>query len=159
MAEQFFPLFAQADGLLAVGCRFSQLTTGSWTLKPPPIAQTALGAKAVHPNRKVVAVVGDGGLQMSALELATAVQEKLATVVLPIYDECLTLIKATQERRYSGRYIAVDLKNPDFELLARAFGVRYWRADDEAALECALREALATDVPALVEVRAQMQGP
>ncbi len=262
MADQFSPLFAQADGLLAIGCRFSQLTTGSWTLRPPPLARididpseisrhypveigiladarmaledllsrlpaaarapwtaipsrgepwtlpgidvagplrrvlppdailaadvtrlgyilmaefpltskrtflhpagsvamgyalpAALGAKAAHPGRKVVAVVGDGGLQMSALELATAVQERLPMVVLLINDRCLTLIKATQERRFERRFIAVDLKNPDFELLARAFGVRYWRADNELTLESALTEALAAEVPALVEVQ------
>jgi acetolactate synthase-1/2/3 large subunit len=267
MAVQFSPLFAQADGLLAVGCRFSQLTTGSWTLRPPPLAQidvdageigrhypvefgivadarltlepvlaglptaaraawtaipsrgepwslpgidvvgplrwalpadailaadvtrlgyilmaefplaykrtflhpagavamgyalpAALGAKAAQPSRKVVAVVGDGGLQMSALEFASAVQEGLPVVVLLINDECLTLIKATQERRYARRFIAVDLKNPDFELLARSFGVRYWRAEDETALESALKEALAAEAPALVEVRLAPSG-
>jgi acetolactate synthase-1/2/3 large subunit len=267
MSEQFSPLFGRADGLLAVGCRFSQLATGSWTLRPPPLAQidvdvaeigrhypveagvvadarialeallaclpstgraawtvipprgepwllpgidlaeplrrtlpedgiiaadvtrlayilmaefplkckrtflhpagavamgyalpAALGAKAAFPSRKVVAVVGDGGLQMSALELATAIQEGLPVVVLLINDECLTLIKATQERQYGRRFIAVDLKNPDFELLARAFGVRYWRADDEEAVESALREALAAEVPALIEVRIKASG-
>ncbi len=90
---------------------------------------------------------------MSALELASAVQERLPVVVLLINDECLTLIKSTQERRYSQRFIAVDLHNPDFATLARAFGVGYWRADDELTLESALREALATEMPSLVEVR------
>jgi acetolactate synthase-1/2/3 large subunit len=113
----------------------------------------ALGAKAAFPDRKVVAVIGDGGLQMSALELATAVQESLPVVVLLINDECLTLIKETQERRYARRFIAVDLKNPDFGQLAKAFGVRYWRANDEDTLESALTEALAAETPALVEVR------
>jgi acetolactate synthase-1/2/3 large subunit len=112
----------------------------------------ALGAKAAFPDRKVVAVVGDGGLQMSALELASAVQEGLPVVVLLINDRCLTLIKATQQRRYAKRYIAVDLRNPDFAMLARSFGVSYWRADEEVTLEIALRDALAAEGPALVEV-------
>jgi acetolactate synthase-1/2/3 large subunit len=112
----------------------------------------ALGAKAAWPDRKVVAVVGDGGLQMSAMELATAVQEKLAVVTLLINDSCLTLIRATQDIRHEGRHIAVALQNPDFGLLTRSFGVRYWRADRDS-LESALEEALASDVPGLVEVR------
>src|SRR5262249_21286704 len=53
----------------------------------------ALGAKAAFPGRKVVAVVGDGGFLMSAMELATAVQEGLPVVVLLVNDSCLTLIK------------------------------------------------------------------
>jgi acetolactate synthase-1/2/3 large subunit len=263
MADYFSPLFRQSDGVLIIGCRLTQLTTGSWTLPLPesrvqidvdpaelgrhhpltlgvaadarrtlealleslpaadrpawaalpprgkpwrlpgmdlvgPIRRAlprdgivaaditrlayilmaelplecprtwlhpagavamgyalpaALGAKAAQPGRKVLAVAGDGGFQMSALELASAVQEGLPVVVLLVNDNCLTLIKATQERRYQGRFIGVDLRNPDFELLARAFGVRYWRAEDDDRLEAALAEAFAAEVPALVEVR------
>src|SRR5207244_8792587 len=74
----------------------------------------ALGAKAAFPGRPVLAVAGDGGFQMSAMELATAVQENLPVVVLLVNDSCLTLIKSTQERRYERRFIGVDLHNPDF---------------------------------------------
>jgi thiamine pyrophosphate-dependent acetolactate synthase large subunit-like protein len=257
------PLFTEADGLLAVGCRFTQLATGSWSLRlPPSVAQidvdadeigrhypvalpvvgdarlaleellprlpatprppwaparttgepwrlpgldllgplrralppdaivsadvtrlayllmadfpmnrprtflhpagsvamgfglpAALGAKAAYPDRKVVAVVGDGGFLMCGMELATAVQEQLPVVVLLVNDNSLTLIRATQERRYGGRFIGVDLRNPDFKTFAQAFGVRYARADSDDALERALREALAAEAPALVEVR------
>ena len=52
----------------------------------------ALGAKAAFPDRKVVAVVGDGGFLMSGMELATAVQERLPVVVLLVNDNSLTLI-------------------------------------------------------------------
>jgi acetolactate synthase-1/2/3 large subunit len=263
MEQLLSPLFSRADGLLAVGCRFTQLATGGWTLRPPaalaqvdidpaeigrhyPVTQgvaadarmtlqallaalpdaprapwakpepradpwrlpgldlvgplrralppdaivaadvtrlsyvlmarlpldrprcflhpagsvamaygipAALGAKAAFPDRPVVAVVGDGCFLMSAMELATAVQERLPVVVVLVNDSTLTLIKATQERRYAGRCIGVDLVNPDFAMLARAFGVAYRRADTDADFEAALREALALDAPALVEVR------
>jgi thiamine pyrophosphate-dependent acetolactate synthase large subunit-like protein len=113
----------------------------------------ALGAKAAYPDRKVVAVVGDGGFMMSGMELATAVQERLPVVVVLVNDNSLTLIRATQERRYGGRFIGVDLRNPDFEALSRAFGVRYWRADADDALERDLKDALKADAPALIEVR------
>jgi thiamine pyrophosphate-dependent acetolactate synthase large subunit-like protein len=113
----------------------------------------ALGAKVAFPDRPVLTVVGDGGFQMSALELASAVQERLPVVILLVNDDCLTLIKATQQRRYEERYIGVDLRNPDFGALARAFGVRYWRPDSEEGLERDLREALAAGEVGLVEVR------
>lgn len=113
----------------------------------------ALGAKAAFPERPVLAVAGDGGFQMSAMELATAVQENLPVVVLLVNDSCLTLIKSTQERRYERRFIGVDLDNPDFGLFARSFGVGYWRAGDERQLEEMLAEAFTSGRPALVEVR------
>jgi acetolactate synthase-1/2/3 large subunit len=112
----------------------------------------ALGAKAAFPDRPVVAVLGDGCFQMCGMELATAVQERLPVVTVVVNDGALTLIKAIQQRRYEGRYLGVDLHNPDFAMLARAFGVRYWRANDDATFETALREALAAGEPSLIEV-------
>src|SRR5919202_1689230 len=82
----------------------------------PRALPAALGARAAFPGRCVVAVVGDGGFLMSGMELATAVQERLPVVVVLVNDGSLTLIKAIQRRRYEGRYLGVDLLNPDFAL-------------------------------------------
>src|SRR5437870_1429978 len=112
----------------------------------------ALGAKTAFPERTVVAVVGDGCFLMSGMELATMVQEKLPIIVILVNDNSLTLIKQIQERRYEGRYLGVDLHNPDFAVFARAFGVRSWRANSDADFESALQEAVASKEPALIEV-------
>ena len=87
------------------------------------------------------------------LALATAVQERLPVIVVLINDHSLTLIKAIQERRYQSHFLGVDLLNPDFGLFAKAFGVRYWRADTDPAFESALREAIPSNEPALIEVQ------
>ena len=113
----------------------------------------ALGAKAAFSERTVVTVVGDGGFLMSGMELATAVQEKLPVIVILINDKCLTLIKAIQERRYEKRFLGVDLLNPDFGFFAKAFGVSCWRTDSDSTFESALREAVALNQPALIEVQ------
>ena len=112
----------------------------------------ALGAKAALPERAVVTVVGDGCFQMSGMELATAVQENLPVVVVLMNDRSLTLIKALQQHRYGGRYLGVDLRNPDFNLLAQAFGVRYWQATTAETLSAAVESAIACGEPALVEM-------
>src|SRR5262249_20134874 len=112
----------------------------------------ALGAKTAFPGRPVVAVVGDGCFLMSGMELATAVQEQLPIVIILVNDYCLTLIKAIQERKYQSRFFGVDLRNPDFGLLARSFGVRHWEATSERTFEAAVHEALACGEPALIEV-------
>lgn len=262
MADLMSPLFAESDGLLAVGCRFTQVSTGTWALKPPrALAQidvdpaefgrhypivvgvhsdarlalaallaalpaerrrpwavanpprqpwllggmdlcaalrralpqdavvvadvtqlayrmlvdfpaylprtflhpagavsmgyglpAALGARAALPDRAIVAVMGDGCFQMTGLELATAAQEGLPVVVVVVNDGSLSLIKAIQHRRYENRYIAVDLKNPDFGLFAQAFGCAHQRVDSEAGLERAVRDAVQLGRPALVEL-------
>jgi acetolactate synthase-1/2/3 large subunit len=113
----------------------------------------ALGVKAAFPDRTVVAVMGDGCFQMTGMELATAVQEKLPVVVILINDSTLSLIKAIQQRRYQGRFLGVDLVNPDFSAFARAYGIRSWQVDTDAAFEACLRQAIALDAPALIEVK------
>jgi acetolactate synthase-1/2/3 large subunit len=112
----------------------------------------ALGARAAYPDRTVVAIVGDGCFMMSGMELATAVQEKLPIVVVLVNDRSLSLIKSIQERRYENRFIGVDLLNPNFEMFARAFGVKFWRAKSEASFEQALREAIGCGDTAVIEV-------
>jgi acetolactate synthase-1/2/3 large subunit len=113
----------------------------------------AIGAKAAFPDRPVVAVVGDGCFQMTGMELATAVQERLPVVVLLVNDRGLTLIKLIQERRFQSRFIGVDLQNPDFGAFAKSFSVRYWTVDSEATLESSLRSAIECGESALVELR------
>jgi acetolactate synthase-1/2/3 large subunit len=90
---------------------------------------------------------------MSALELASAVQEDLPVVVLLVNDHCLSLIKSTQQRRYAERYIAVDLRNPDFDLLTRSFGADYRRVEGDEQLERGLREAFQAERTTVIEIR------
>jgi acetolactate synthase-1/2/3 large subunit len=261
MGSFFSPLWAEADGLLAVGCRFSQMCTGGWTMPLPPMlahididgselgrhyiptlaiqadAQAtlralladlpseqrrpwavppsrvtsplanldlvsvlrrtlprdaiiaadvtrltylmltsfpvyeprtflhpagfvamgyglpaALGAKAAFPEKTVVAIAGDGCFLMSGMELATAVEEKLPIIVVLVNDGSLSLIKSIQERRYEGRFLGVDLRNPDFQKLSAAFGVPHWQVETEASFERALQGAIQLGAPALIEV-------
>ena len=90
-----------------------------------------------------------GDLEAHTFEYA----ERLAANAPLSMEGAWLAIRATQERRYQGRCIAVDLRNPDFELFARAFGVDYWRAEDDGGLERALAEALASGRAGVVEVR------
>ena len=74
-------------------------------------------------------------------------------VLRSAFRRCLTLIKAIQERRYESRFLGVDLRNPDFELFAKSFGVPFWRTDSDSGFESALREAVASNQPGLIEVQ------
>lgn len=84
----------------------------------------AIGAALAAPSRRVVAVLGDGGLMMSALELATAARERIDLTVIVFNDASYGLIRQVQLADFGAAY-GTELRNPDFEALAGALGVEY----------------------------------
>ena len=113
----------------------------------------AVAAKALHPERPVVCLAGDGDFLMTGQELATAVQERLGVVFLVVNNGMYGTIRMHQERRYPGRVYATDLVNPDFVAYAHAFGARGALVERSEDFADALEEALDADGPALIELR------
>jgi acetolactate synthase-1/2/3 large subunit len=111
----------------------------------------ALAAKLAFPDRKVVAVAGDGGFVMNCQELETAVRLGLAVAVVIFRDDAFGSIRWKQLTRY-GRESGVAFGNPDFVRLAESFGCRGIRVEAAEDLAPALEAALASPVPCLVEV-------
>jgi len=111
----------------------------------------AIGAR-IAMGRPTVAVCGDGGFQMTMAELGTAAQIGLAVVVVIVNDAGLTLIRRIQDREYAGRRFAVDLRNPDFAALARAYGIASERVETAEAAGEAVSRALDRGGPAVVEL-------
>ncbi len=112
----------------------------------------ALGAKLARPERQVVCIAGDGGALMVIQELATAVQYDLRVLLVVINNDCYGNVKNHQRKSYGGRYIGVDLQNPDFAALARSFGAFGERVTKASGMKPALLRALAHKGPAVVEV-------
>ncbi len=113
---------------------------------------TALGAQVGSPDKKVVAICGDGGFMYNVQELATAKQHKIPLVGIVFNDGAFGNVKRIQKSRLGGNTYGSELENPDFVALAQAFGITGLRAETPEALEGALREALATDGPVLIDV-------
>jgi acetolactate synthase-1/2/3 large subunit len=112
----------------------------------------AMGAKYAHPNKRVVAVCGDAGFLMNVQELETAVRLKLNVVCLVWVDGEYGLIKWKQQTAFDGRHSDLAFGNPDFELLARAFGMWGRSIQSAAELMPALEEAFAQEGPALISI-------
>ncbi len=112
---------------------------------------TAIGAKLVHPDRKVVAVSGDGGFLMNCQELETA--RRLGTAVVNVIWENAQFgsIVWKQDKKF-GRHFGVDFGNPDFVKLAEAFGLPAWRCTSADDFPRLLADALAKDVPSVIVV-------
>jgi acetolactate synthase-1/2/3 large subunit len=113
----------------------------------------AVAAKAVHPERTVIAFSGDGDFLMHGSELATAVQHDLPIVVLLVDNGMYGTIRMHQERHYPGRVVGTDLRNPDFAAYARAFGAHGELVERTGEFPDALERALGAGVPALIALR------
>jgi len=113
---------------------------------------TALGVKVAHPDKAVVALTGDGGFLFGGSELATAVQHGINLVTVLFNNSAYGNVLRDQHRIYEGSDSGSALKNPDFQMYAKSFGVPSWRVTDGDGLRKALTEAFAANSPALIEV-------
>jgi len=111
----------------------------------------AIAASLVHPDRRVVALCGDGGFLMNVQELETAVRLRSKVTVVVWRDDGYGLIDWKQRNEF-GRPFGVEFGNPDFVALAASFGIPASRPSSSADLARCLAEALAVDGPALIEV-------
>ena len=110
----------------------------------------AAAAKLVYPNRKVLAVCGDGGFMMNMQELETALRMGTPFVVLLMNDASYGLIKWKQDEQF-GHHCYVDFTNPDFVKLAEAMGCKGYRVQSAEELVPTLEEAFRQNVPAVID--------
>lgn len=111
----------------------------------------AVGACLGAPGRKIVLVTGDGSLQMTMQELGTMMEQGLAVKVLILNNYALGMVRQLQEYYCEGRYMAVNFSfHPDFELLARAYGIPGYTFRTEEEVVKGLPEALDGPGPAII---------
>ncbi len=114
----------------------------------------AMGAKVGRPDDTVIALVGDGSVQMNIQELATCSQEQIAVKVFIMNNGYLGMVRQWQELFWDRRYSHVDMgQYPDFVKLAEAYGATGLRLTDKHTLVDDMRAAIATDGPVIVDVR------
>lgn len=113
---------------------------------------SAIGAQIGNPDKIVVSINGDGGMQMCAQELAICAIHGIPVKIAVINNRTLGMIKQWQELVYEGRYSHIDLSgSPDFVKLAEAYGVKGLRAETPAEAERIWQEALETPGPVLID--------
>jgi acetolactate synthase-1/2/3 large subunit len=112
----------------------------------------ALAASLVHRERRVIALVGDGGMGMTFAEIETAVREGVQLIVLVFDNERYGMIRDHQVRQDSPTRPATDLGPLDFAAAARACGARGVRVETDAAFEPALRTAMAAAGPTVIQL-------
>ena len=113
----------------------------------------AVAAKALHPDRVVVAFAGDGCFLMTGQELATAVQYQLNVIFIVVNNNMYGTIRMHQEREFPGHVHGTALVNPDFAAYARAFGASGEVVVNTAEFAPAFERAMKAGKPALIEIR------
>jgi thiamine pyrophosphate-dependent acetolactate synthase large subunit-like protein len=112
----------------------------------------AMGAKLARPRQPVMATVGDMGMMCNIGELETAVREKIPVVCVVYNDRGLGNERAFQKELYGGRFFGVDYGDVDFAALARVFGAHGERVTESSQLLPAIKRALDSNLPAVVDV-------
>jgi len=112
----------------------------------------AIGAKYGAPDRTVVAIIGDGGFQMTLQELGTIMQFGAEVKILILNNNFLGMVRQWQELFHSKRYSFVDIQSPDFVTIAKGYGIEGKSVNDRKDLKATLKEMLEHKGPYLLEV-------
>jgi acetolactate synthase-1/2/3 large subunit len=115
----------------------------------------AIGAALGAPARQVIAVAGDGGIQMTLQELGTLMQEQLPVKIVVLNNEYLGMVRQWQELFFDGRLSAVRMDNPDFVTIARGYRMQAQSVSVREDLDDAIARMLAHPGPYLLEVRVE----
>lgn len=118
----------------------------------------AIAMKQLYPQRRVVALAGDGDFLMTGQEFATAVQYGVPVIILVFDNGCYGTIRMHQEREYPGRVSATDLRNPDFAAMARSFGGFGATVEKTEDFAPAFLAAEASNQPAILHIKFDAEG-
>jgi len=112
----------------------------------------AMGAKLGQPNKQVVAVIGDGGFQMTPQELGTIMQYKIPVKIMVLNNSYLGMVRQWQELFHEKRYSFTEMINPNFVKLAEAYDIPAKKVTERADLAGAIKEMLDSKTPYFLEV-------
>lgn len=118
----------------------------------------ALGAKLARPDREVIAILGDGGFQMTLQELGTIRQTGAAVKAVVLNNNFLGMVRQWQELFFDRRYAHTEITSPDLPTIAKGYGIVGERVEDRVDLEKAIERMLAHDGPYLLEVVVEQES-
>jgi len=113
----------------------------------------AIGAKMGVPDKQVIAVIGDGGFQMTIQELGTILETKVPVKILILNNEFLGMVRQWQELFFEKRYASTTMVNPDFQMIAKGYGIKASLVQERSSLKQAVKEMLDHEGAYFLEVR------
>ena len=112
----------------------------------------AIGAKMATPEREVVAVIGDGGYQMTIQELGTIFQTKAAVKIVVLNNDFLGMVRQWQQLFFDKRYASTEMTNPDFVTIAKGYHIEAKRVTKREELATAIQEMMTSEEAYFLEV-------
>ena len=112
----------------------------------------AIGAKMGAIEREVVAVIGDGGYQMTIQELGTIFQQQIAVKIVVLNNDFLGMVRQWQQLFFDKRYASTEMVNPDFVTIAKAYRIRAKRVEKRRDLDKAVKEMIDSKEPFFLEI-------
>ena len=117
----------------------------------------AIGAKLGNPSQTVVAIIGDGGFQMTLQELGTILQAKVDVKIMVLNNNFLGMVRQWQQLFFDRRYSFTEIVNPDFGAIAKAYSIQTRKITERHELENGLEEMLHSEGAFFLEVVVQQE--
>jgi len=119
---------------------------------------TAMGVKVAAPDKQVISISGDGGIQMNIQELGTIAQENMSVKIVILNNGFLGMVRQWQELFFDRRYSMTNIKSPDFIKLAGAYGIEGRSISERKDLRSAINKMLKHNGPYLLEIKVEKEG-
>jgi acetolactate synthase-1/2/3 large subunit len=117
----------------------------------------AIGAKQGAPEREVVAIIGDGGYQMTIQELGVIFQHQIPVKIVVLNNDHLGMVRQWQELFFERRYASTVMVNPDFVKIAEGYHIEAKRVSERSELQSTINEMIASDKPYFLEVKVEKE--
>ena len=141
-----------------VACRYSEFNISKSNITSGGLGTmgfalpASIGAKMACPEREVVAVIGDGGYQMTIQELGTVFQTKAAVKIVVLNNDFLGMVRQWQQLFFDKRYASTEMLNPDFIKIAEGYYIKCKRVEKRSELADAVEQMIKSKEPFFLEV-------
>ncbi len=141
-----------------VACRYSEFNISKSNITSGGLGTmgfalpASIGAKIACPEREVVAVIGDGGYQMTIQELGTVFQTKAAVKIVVLNNDFLGMVRQWQQLFFDKRYASTEMLNPDFIKIAEGYYIKCKRVEKRSELADAVEQMIKSKDPFFLEV-------
>lgn len=146
-----------------IACRYAEFTTTRSNITSGGLGTmgfalpAAIGAKMSAPEREVVAIIGDGGYQMTIQELGTIFQQKVPVKIVVLNNEFLGMVRQWQQLFFDKRYASTEMTNPDFVAIAKGYYIDAKKVTKRDELKDAVAKMMACEGPYFLEVRVEKE--